>query len=75
MKFKYGIDKSSLFVPMLDAAVWRFTIRYWPLTGSTVREISAEIIDENSFRDIPENVRILIFGDGATKCRQVVNKE
>jgi tRNA threonylcarbamoyladenosine biosynthesis protein TsaB len=28
-----------------------------------------------SFSDIPENIRILIFGDGAAKCRQVLKRQ
>jgi len=71
IKSRYGTDKTSLFVPMLDAR--RMEVYYSILAsdGKIVREISAEIIDENSFRDIPENIMILIFGDGSSKCRQV----
>ena len=72
IKRKYGIDKTSLFVPMLDAR--RMEVYYSILTseGKSIKQISAEIIDERSFSDIPENVRMLIFGDGASKCKQVL---
>lgn len=71
---KYKTDETSLFVPMLDAR--RMEVYYSILTaeGKTVKEISAEIIDENSFMDIPDNVRMLIFGDGALKCRKVLSR-
>jgi tRNA threonylcarbamoyladenosine biosynthesis protein TsaB len=74
VKRKYGIDKNSLFVPMLDAR--RMEVYYSILTseGKPAKEISAEIIDEKSFSDIPENIRMLIFGDGATKCKQVLKR-
>jgi tRNA threonylcarbamoyladenosine biosynthesis protein TsaB len=72
IKIKYGIDKTSLFVPMLDAR--RMEVYYSILTseGKSIKQISAEIIDDRSFSDIPENVRMLIFGDGASKCKQVL---
>lgn len=74
IKRKYGIDKTSLFVPMLDAR--RMEVYYSILTseGKLIKQISAEIIDDRSFSDIPENVRMLIFGDGASKCKQVLKR-
>jgi len=71
---QYGTDETSLFVPMLDAR--RMEVYYSVLAadGSTVREISAEIITENSFSGIPENVKILFFGDGAAKCMEVIKR-
>jgi len=72
---KYGLDENSLLVPMLDAR--RMEVYYSILTtgGDPVREITAEIIDELTFSDIPESVRLLIFGDGASKCRQVLKRD
>jgi tRNA threonylcarbamoyladenosine biosynthesis protein TsaB len=72
---KYGMDKTSLFVPMLDAR--RMEVYYTIINaeGETIKEISAEIIDDRSFSNIPENVRMLIFGDGASKCRQVIKRK
>jgi tRNA threonylcarbamoyladenosine biosynthesis protein TsaB len=72
---KYGLDETSLLVPMLDAR--RMEVYYSIMTtgGDTVREITAEIIDELTFSDIPESVRLLIFGDGASKCRQVLKRD
>jgi tRNA threonylcarbamoyladenosine biosynthesis protein TsaB len=74
VKRKYGTDLTSLFVPMLDAR--RMEVFYSILTseGEPIKEISAEVIDDRSFIDIPENIRILIFGDGASKCRKVLKR-
>jgi tRNA threonylcarbamoyladenosine biosynthesis protein TsaB len=75
LRKKYGLDEKSLFVPMLDAR--RMEVFYSILTseGRSVKEITAEIIDERSFTDIPDSVRILVFGDGASKCRQVLKRK
>jgi len=72
---KYGLDENSLLVPMLDAR--RMEVYYSILTtgGILVRETTAEIIDELSFSDIPENTRMLIFGDGASKCKQILKRD
>jgi tRNA threonylcarbamoyladenosine biosynthesis protein TsaB len=72
---KYGLDNKSLFVPMLDARRMEVYYSIVSSEGKTVKDITAEIIDERSFTDIPGNVRILIFGDGASKCREVLKRD
>ena len=75
MKKRHLIDKTSLMVPMIDAR--RMEVYYSVITteGATVKGISAEIIDERTFSDIPQSVRLLIFGDGASKCKQVIKRD
>jgi tRNA threonylcarbamoyladenosine biosynthesis protein TsaB len=74
VKRKYGTDKTSLFVPMLDARRMEVYFSIFTSEGKAIKEISAEIIDDRSFSDIPENIRMLIFGDGASKCREVLKR-
>jgi len=74
LKKKYGAGDSTLYVPMLDARRMEVYYSVMSATGETVRDISAEIITEDSFSEIDESVRILIFGDGAVKCREVVKR-
>jgi tRNA threonylcarbamoyladenosine biosynthesis protein TsaB len=71
---KHRMDKTSLFVPMLDARRMEVYYSVFNAEGESVKEISAKIIDDSLFTDIPENIRILIFGDGASKCREVVKR-
>jgi tRNA threonylcarbamoyladenosine biosynthesis protein TsaB len=42
--------------------------------GEVIKKVTAGIIDEKSFNNIPENVRILLFGDGAPKCREIIKR-
>jgi tRNA threonylcarbamoyladenosine biosynthesis protein TsaB len=74
MKKKYGTDDTSMFVPMIDAR--RMEVYYSVISsaGDIINEVTAEIIDEKSFSNIPENVRILFFGDGASKCREIIKR-
>ena len=74
IKHKYVLDNTSLYVPMLDARRMEVFFSVLNAEGNTVKDISAEIIHEDSFSEIPENVRMLFFGDGASKCRQVLKR-
>lgn len=72
---KYEVHNSSFYVPMLDAR--RMEIYYAVYSGQGVmaKGIRAEIINETSFMDIPEDIRILFFGDGASKCRTIIKRK
>jgi tRNA threonylcarbamoyladenosine biosynthesis protein TsaB len=75
IKEKYGVDNTSLFAPMLDARRMEVYYSVYTSDGKTVKDISAEIIDEKTFTEIPEPVRILFFGDGALKCSHVLKRK
>jgi tRNA threonylcarbamoyladenosine biosynthesis protein TsaB len=75
IKRKYRVDETSLFVPMLDARRMEVYYSIFTADGKIIKEISAEIINEGSFRYIPDNISMLIFGDGASKCRQVLSRD
>jgi tRNA threonylcarbamoyladenosine biosynthesis protein TsaB len=40
-----------------------------------IKKIAAEIIDEATFANIPENNKMIFFGDGAIKCREVIKRK
>ena len=42
--------------------------------GKTVKNISAEIIEEESFINIPESQKIIFFGDGSGKCKDIIKR-
>ncbi|MCX6325753.1 MAG: tRNA (adenosine(37)-N6)-threonylcarbamoyltransferase complex dimerization subunit type 1 TsaB [Bacteroidia bacterium] len=68
------IDKNTLFCPMLDARRMEVYYAIYDANGNTVKDISAEIIRENSFINIPESQKIIFFGDGAEKCKEVIKR-
>ena len=74
LKKKYGTDETSLFVPLLDARRMEVYYSILAADGRVVKGISAEIIDEDSFSSIPGSIRILLFGDGAAKCREIIKR-
>jgi tRNA threonylcarbamoyladenosine biosynthesis protein TsaB len=70
---KYGADNTSIFCPMIDAKRMEVYYSLFDSAGKVIKEISAEVINELSFGDIPESVRIVFFGDGAGKCQQITS--
>lgn len=68
---KFGTDGNSLFCPMIDAKRMEVYYSIFDAKGKVVKEISAEIISKGSFSEISESVRMLFFGDGAEKCRDM----
>jgi tRNA threonylcarbamoyladenosine biosynthesis protein TsaB len=70
-----GNEENILFCPMLDARRMEIYYAIYDARGETIKAISAEIIGEDSFRNIPESQRIIFFGDGAAKCKDVITRE
>jgi tRNA threonylcarbamoyladenosine biosynthesis protein TsaB len=68
---KYYTDTNSLFCPMIDAKRMDVYYSIFDAKGKEVKGISAEVINERSFSEISESVKIVFFGDGAGKCRDV----
>jgi tRNA threonylcarbamoyladenosine biosynthesis protein TsaB len=69
------MDKDLLFCPMLDARRMEVYYAIYDCNGNKIKDISAEIINEDSFIKIPESKKILFFGDGAQKCKEVINRK
>jgi tRNA threonylcarbamoyladenosine biosynthesis protein TsaB len=72
---KKHAGENILFCPMLDARRMEVYNAIYDSKGNTIKEISAEIIREDSFMDIPETKMIIFFGDGAEKCREVIKRK
>jgi len=65
---------NTLFCPMLDARRMEVYNAIYDIEGNIIKNISAEIITEDSFMNIPVNKKIVIFGDGAFKCRDIIKR-
>lgn len=61
-----------LLCPMIDARRMEVYTALYDIHGNPVKETSAEIINENSFKDLLEDHKILFFGNGAAKCREII---
>ncbi|MEX6626924.1 tRNA (adenosine(37)-N6)-threonylcarbamoyltransferase complex dimerization subunit type 1 TsaB [Tenacibaculum salmonis] len=64
--------EEGLIVPMLDARRMEVYSAIYNKSYEKVREIKAEIIDENSFKDELSKGKVYFLGDGAAKCKDVI---
>jgi tRNA threonylcarbamoyladenosine biosynthesis protein TsaB len=72
--FSLESDSNLLFCPMLDARRMEVYYAIYDPGGNKVKNISAEIITEETFIKIPESQKIIFFGDGSMKCKEVINR-
>ncbi|MEZ5198112.1 MAG: tRNA (adenosine(37)-N6)-threonylcarbamoyltransferase complex dimerization subunit type 1 TsaB [Bacteroidales bacterium] len=72
-KMATDYDSSTLFCPMLDARRMEVYCSLYDYSNKEVLETSAKIIDKNSFSDYLNQGKIIFFGNGAAKCRNVLN--
>jgi tRNA threonylcarbamoyladenosine biosynthesis protein TsaB len=68
-------DGDTLFCPMLDARRMEVYYAIYDSSGKRIKDISAEIITEESFSGYPESQKIIFWGDGAMKCKELINRK
>lgn len=64
----------SLFCPMIDARRMEVYCGVYDKNNKEVKPVAAEIIDEQSFSGLLNDHTIYFFGDGAMKCKNVLDK-
>jgi tRNA threonylcarbamoyladenosine biosynthesis protein TsaB len=70
-----GDRENTLFCPMIDARRMEVYNAIYDYRGKIEKEISADIISKNSFANIPVSKKIIFFGDGAAKCKEVITRK
>ena len=60
-------------IPMIDARRMEVYTAVYTADGKLQGKIEAKVIDENSFADLLEGGVCLFIGDGALKCKDVLN--
>ena len=63
----------ALLCPMVDARRMEVYTRLYNAKGEPQSDVKAEIIDANSFADVRKERLLIIFGNGAAKCREVLS--
>lgn len=66
------IIEEGRILPMLDARRMEVYAAVYNEHYEEIREIKAEIIDENSFSDYLNQGKVYFLGDGAAKCKEVI---
>ncbi len=63
----------TLFCPMIDARRMEVYCAIFDNNNREVRKTKAEIIEEGSFAEYLKNNKVVFFGDGASKCKNVIS--
>lgn len=64
--------EQGLIVPMLDARRLEVYAAVFDSEYNFVKEVAAEIIDENSFSEFLTQGPVTFLGDGAAKCKEII---
>ena len=71
----FGMSKaqqSELLCPMIDAKRMEVFAAIYDNNNKEVREVRADIVDKETYVEYL-NKSILFFGDGAIKCKEIIN--
>ncbi|TLX70927.1 tRNA (adenosine(37)-N6)-threonylcarbamoyltransferase complex dimerization subunit type 1 TsaB [Labilibacter sediminis] len=66
------LDGDTLYCPMIDARRMEVYTTLFDQNKNMINEISAEIIDEDSYQDKLAKHKVVFFGDGAEKCKGII---
>ncbi|MFK8060392.1 MAG: tRNA (adenosine(37)-N6)-threonylcarbamoyltransferase complex dimerization subunit type 1 TsaB [Polaribacter sp.] len=64
--------EEGLIVPLLDARRMEVYAAVYNNQHQQIRDIKAEIIDENSFSEYLKEHKVYFLGDGAQKCKEII---
>lgn len=65
--------KAVLLCPMIDARRMEVYTEFYSTDMTTIREVSADIVENNSYGDMLDKHHICFFGNGSQKCEAVLN--
>ena len=66
------LPEDALLCPMIDARRMEVYAAIYNRALHTVREISADIVDEHSYEEFLNEHPVYFFGDGAAKCKDTI---
>jgi len=66
------VQKFDFFCPMIDAKRMEVFAAIYDKNNKEVREVRADIVDKGTYAEY-FNKSILFFGDGAIKCKEIIN--
>lgn len=66
------LPDDALLCPMIDARRMEVYAAVYDRALRPVRDIAADIVDENSYREFLDRHPVYFFGDGAAKCKEKI---
>ena len=71
--FRFDIDEEAWVCPMIDARRMEVYAAVYDETLQPVMPVGAYVVDENTFAEVLDKHKIIFCGNGAGKCREVIN--
>ena len=63
---------TDIYCPMIDARRMEVFSGIYDVENNEIREIQADVVDELTYANFLNN-EVLFFGDGALKCKEIIN--
>ena len=67
------LEENALLCPMLDARRMEVYAALYDRSLKTVREVKADIVDADTYRQWLDERPVYFFGNGAQKCMETIN--
>lgn len=71
--FRDDLPEEALLCPMIDARRNEVYATVYNRALSAIKETHAEVVTEDSFKEFLDRGPVLFFGNGADKCRSIIN--
>ena len=68
----HELPENALLCPMIDARRMEVYAAIYDRALKPVRDIAADIVDENSYTEFLDQHPVYFFGDGAAKCKDKI---
>lgn len=68
----HAVDEDTLLCPMIDARRMEVYTEFYTQKLEVFRKVGADIIETDSYRDIRNKYKMIFFGDGASKCENIL---
>ena len=73
MAFGMAKDQATnIYCPMIDARRMEVFSAVYDFENNEIRKIQADVVDKNTYANFLNN-EVLFFGDGALKCKEIIN--
>ena len=66
------VEKDAFIIPMLDARRMEVYSAVFDADYNEHREIKAELVDKNSYQEFLNQGKVYFLGDGAAKCKTII---
>ena len=65
--------ENAALCPMVDARRMEVYTRLYDTKGNALSDVTAEVVTEQTFADVRRERQLVMFGNGAAKCREVLH--